>query len=116
LQARIDWFGRLDTLVSNAAFQLHARTLEDLTPAHFERTVKTNLHGMYDLTRAAYSMTKGAIHAWTRSLAAQPEEISPAYVFLASPPDRQLHHGRDPAHHRGIRLSRMRVSRCSQSR
>jgi NAD(P)-dependent dehydrogenase (short-subunit alcohol dehydrogenase family) len=149
-------FGRLDTLVNNAAFQLHARKLEDLTPAHFERTIKTNLHGMYHLTRAAlphmktgasiinsgsvtglhgskhlldYSMTKGAIHAWTRSLAAQlvergirvnavapgpvwtplnpadkkagevsqfgagvpmgrpaqPEEISPAYVFLASP-------------------------------
>ena len=78
-------FGRLDTLVNNAAFQLHARTLDDLTPAHFERTVKTNLYGMYYLTRAASPMTEGAIHAWTRTLAAQPEEISPAYVFLASP-------------------------------
>ena len=91
-------FGRLDILVNNAAFQLHAKTLEELTPAHFERTLQTNLQGMYHLTRAAvphlppgsaiinsgsvtgiegskhlldYSMTKGAIHAWTRSLAAQ---------------------------------------------
>ncbi len=91
-------FGRLDVLVNNAAFQLHATRLEDLPPAQFERTLQTNLHGMYNLTRAAlphmkpggsiintgsvtglhgskhlldYSMTKGAIHAWTRSLAGQ---------------------------------------------
>ncbi|MDW6023572.1 SDR family oxidoreductase [Mesorhizobium sp. BAC0120] len=148
--------GRLDILVNNAAFQVHTKNLEDLTPEHFDLTLKTNLYGYFYMAQAAvphmapgsaiintgsvtgiegsgqlldYSMTKGGIHAFTRSLAAnllprgirvnavapgpvwsplnptdkeaedvsnfgaqtpmkrpaQPEEIAPAYVFLASP-------------------------------
>jgi NAD(P)-dependent dehydrogenase (short-subunit alcohol dehydrogenase family) len=90
-------FGRLDILVNNAAFQEHAATLEELSEEHFDRTVKTNLHGYFHMAKAAvphmepgstivmtgsvtgiegskklidYSMTKGGIHAFTRSLAA----------------------------------------------
>ena len=105
----------------------------------------TGLEGNKDLLD--YSMTKGGIHAFTRSLAthlidrgirvnavapgpvwtplnpadkqaeqvaqfgaktpmkrpAQPEEIAPAYVFLAAPQLLQLHHRRDPADHRRLR-------------
>ena len=149
-------FGGLDVLVNNAAFQLHVSQFESLTAKHFDRTLKTNLYGYFYMSQAAvahmkpgsaivntgsvtgilgnghlldYSLTKGGIHAFTRSLAthlvprgirvnavapgpvwtplnpadkeagdvsefgartpmkrpAQPEEISPAYVFLASP-------------------------------
>jgi len=152
----IKGLGKLDILVNNAAFQEHVQSFADLTDEHFDRTLKTNLYGYFYMAKAAvpvmepgsaiimtgsvtglegakslldYSMTKGGIHAFVRSLAthlipkgirvnavapgpvwtplnpadksaeaistfgattpmkraAQPEEIAPAYVFLASP-------------------------------
>jgi NAD(P)-dependent dehydrogenase (short-subunit alcohol dehydrogenase family) len=148
-------FGRLDVLVNNAAFQEHAESLLDLTEDRFDETMKTNIYGYFHMAKAClpymkrgaaivntgsvtglkgskklldYSTTKGAIHAFTMSLAAnlldkgirvnavapgpvwtplnpadqapddvakfgqqttfgrpaQPEELSPAYVYLAS--------------------------------
>ncbi|MBC7685912.1 MAG: SDR family oxidoreductase [Bdellovibrionales bacterium] len=148
-------FGRLDVLVNNAAFQEHADSLLDLTEERFDETMRTNIYGYFHMAKAVlpylkrgaaiintgsvtglkgskrlldYSATKGAIHAFTMSLAsnllekgirvnaiapgpvwtplnpadqssekivsfgqdtdmrrpAQPEELSPAYVFLAS--------------------------------
>ena len=93
----VDEFGRLDILVNNAAFQIHASDIEQLTEEHFDTTVKTNLYGYFFMAQAAvvhmgpgaaiintgsitgidgskelldYSMTKGGIHAFTRALAA----------------------------------------------
>ncbi len=93
----VDEFGRLDILVNNAAFQQHIVRFEDLSDAQFDRTLKTNLYGYFYMARAAvphlpeggsiintgsvtgllghetlldYSMTKGGIHAFARSLAA----------------------------------------------
>lgn len=148
----VETFDKLDILVNNAAFQEHVGKLEDLSDEHFDRTIKTNLYGYFNMAKAAvpvmekggaivvtglfgsknlldYSMTKGGIHAFARSLSmhlvdrgirvnvvapgpvwtplnpadrsakaiqtfgadtpmrrpAQPEEIAPAFVFLAAP-------------------------------
>ena len=156
VEATIRELGGLDVLVNNAAFQQHVETIDDLSEQQFDRTMKTNLYGLFHMSKAAvahmkpgsaiintgsvtgiegskalldYSLTKGGIHAFTRSLSsslikkgirvnavapgpvwtplnpadrsgdkvaqfgaktpmrrpAQPEEIAPAFVFLASP-------------------------------
>ena len=96
VERTIDEFGKLDILVNNAAFQEHINSLEELTDEHFDRTIKTNLYGYFHMAKAAvphlqngssivmtgsvtglygnkdlidYSITKGGIHAFTRSLA-----------------------------------------------
>jgi len=156
VEKTVETFGKLDVLVNNAGFQLHTERLEDLEEDHLQETLQTNIGGYFRMARAAlphlkrggsilntgsetglhgskhlldYSATKGAVHAFTMSLAsnllergirvnavapgpvwtpfnpadapadkvaefgkdsdmgrpAQPEEVAPAYVFLASP-------------------------------
>jgi NAD(P)-dependent dehydrogenase (short-subunit alcohol dehydrogenase family) len=92
----VDKFGKLDILVNNAAFQQHQESLEDVTEEQWDRTFKTNIYGYFNMTKAAlayleegsaivntgsitglegskelldYASTKGAIHAFTKSLA-----------------------------------------------
>jgi NAD(P)-dependent dehydrogenase (short-subunit alcohol dehydrogenase family) len=152
--------GKLDILVSNAAHQNRKESLDEVEDEEFERTFKINMYAYFHLARAAlkhmkpggaiiatssvtgllgnktlpdYSATKGAINAFTKSLAqmvvekgirvnavapgpvwtplnpadegatpekvskfgqdvplkrpAQPEEVAPAFVFLASDAD-----------------------------
>jgi NAD(P)-dependent dehydrogenase (short-subunit alcohol dehydrogenase family) len=96
VEQTVDEFGKLDILVNNAAFQQHQKSLEELTEEQWDETFKTNIYGYFYMTKAAlphlaegsaivntgsitglegskelldYSATKGAIHAFTKSLA-----------------------------------------------
>lgn len=89
-------FGRLDVLVNNAGEQHPQESIDKITPKQLERTFRTNIFSMFYLTTAAlphltkgstiinttsvtayrgsptlldYAATKGAIVAFTRSLA-----------------------------------------------
>lgn len=89
-------FGKLDILINNAAEQHPQKEIADITPEQIERTFRTNIFGYFHMTQAAmphlkeggaiinttsvtayrgsselldYSATKGAIVAFTRSLA-----------------------------------------------
>ena len=92
----VQQLGGLDILVNNAAFQEHLPSLEDLSDEQLDRTFRTNIYGYFYMARAAlrylkrggaivnsgsvtgiqgskelldYASTKGAIHAFTKSLA-----------------------------------------------
>ena len=39
--------------MNNAAFQVHVSRFEDLTPRHFDETLKTNLYGYFYMAQAA---------------------------------------------------------------
>jgi NAD(P)-dependent dehydrogenase (short-subunit alcohol dehydrogenase family) len=96
VNATVEMFGYIDILVNNAAYQHHQDSIEDVSDEQFARTFETNIFGYFYMARAAakrmqpgsaivntgsitglegspqlldYSATKGAIHAFTKSLA-----------------------------------------------
>ena len=155
VERTVNELGAIDILVNNAAFQKNQESIEEIDFEQLDRTFRTNFYAYFWLAKAAiprmkkgsciintgsitglegektlidYSATKGAIHAFTKSLAmnlvekgirvnavapgpvwtplnvqssdpqhvkefghdsgmgrpGQPEELAPAYVFLAS--------------------------------
>ena len=98
VQRTITDLGALDVLVNNAAYQQHRASIDEVDDEQLRRTFETNIFGYFYMARAAlphlgrgsaiintgsitgleghkdlldYAATKGAIHAFTKSLAQQ---------------------------------------------
>ena len=57
----VEEFGRVDVLVSNAAYQMTHETVEEVSDEEFEYTVRTNLNALFYLVKAALPhMRQGA--------------------------------------------------------
>jgi NAD(P)-dependent dehydrogenase (short-subunit alcohol dehydrogenase family) len=95
-QDTVDELGKLDILVNNAAFQKNRESIEEIADDQLEHTFRTNFFGYFYMAQSAlkqmkkgaaiintgsitglegektlldYSATKGAVHAFTKSLA-----------------------------------------------
>ncbi len=96
IEKTVKKFGKLDLLVNNAAYQRHQESIEEISDEQFDQTFRTNIFGYFYMAKAAlrylpeggaivncgsitglegsgelidYSSTKGAINAFTKSLA-----------------------------------------------
>jgi NAD(P)-dependent dehydrogenase (short-subunit alcohol dehydrogenase family) len=67
----INSFNRLDVVVNNAAYQMTREEITEISPEEFEHTFRTNVFGMFYLTRAALPKLKpGAVILNTTSIQA----------------------------------------------
>ncbi|HKD92718.1 MAG TPA: SDR family oxidoreductase [Terriglobales bacterium] len=96
VESAVEHFGKLDILVNNDTFQQRQESIEDVSNEQWELTFRINIFGYFYMAKAAvkhmrkgaaivntgsitglrgsqqlldYSATKGAIHAFTKSLA-----------------------------------------------
>jgi NAD(P)-dependent dehydrogenase (short-subunit alcohol dehydrogenase family) len=133
VEQTVEEFGKLDVLVNNVAFQQHQPGVGEITEQQWDRTFRTNIYGYFHMVKAAlphmgqgcsivntgsitgmigskhlldYSATKGAIHAFTKSLAQNLVErgirvncVAPGPVWTPlnvadSPPEDVSKHGK----------------------
>ncbi|MFO0850009.1 MAG: SDR family oxidoreductase [Gemmataceae bacterium] len=134
VERAVSELGRLDVLVNNAAYQQRQNSLAEITDEQLDKTFRTNIYGYFYMARAAlkhlhagaaivntgsitglegnktlidYASTKGAIHAFTKSLAQSlvergirvncvaPGPIWTPFIPSSGPPEQTAQHGAD---------------------
>jgi NAD(P)-dependent dehydrogenase (short-subunit alcohol dehydrogenase family) len=134
VEQTVQKLGKLDILVNNAAYQQEQKRFEDITEEQFDQTFRTNIYGYFYMIKAAlphlkkgsviintgsvaglkgnrnlidYAATKGAIHAFTKSLAQNLVEkgirvncVAPGPIWtplqpVSKSPDSVAKHGAD---------------------
>lgn len=134
VESTVKEFGQLDILVNNAAYQMTAESVEELSEEQWERTFRVNIGGYFSMVKSAlphlregasiintgsitgleghktlidYASTKGAIHAFTKSLAQNLVErgirvncVSPGPIWTplqpaSKPAEKVAEHGAD---------------------
>lgn len=95
VEAVVKQFGRIDILVNNAAFQgKSVESFEALTGERVERTFRTNILAMFNLTRLALPHLKsGSAIINTSSIQAYQPNPSILDLRLRQGGDRELHQG-----------------------
>lgn len=134
VEQTITRFGKLDILVNNAAYQETRHSLAEISDEDWDTTFRTNIYAYFYMARAAlahmkkgaviincgsitglegsknlidYASTKGAIHAFTKSLAQNLAErgirvncVAPGPIWtplqpVSKPPEAVAQHGAD---------------------
>lgn len=134
VEETVSALGKLDILVNNAAYQQTHTSLDEISNEEWDLTFRTNIYGYFYMAKAAlahlpeggaiincgsitgmeghkelvdYASTKGAIHAFTKSLAQQLAErhirvncVSPGPIWtvlqpVSKPAEQVAEHGID---------------------
>ena len=134
VERTVKTFGKLDILVNNAAYQESRKSLDEISEKDWDTTFRTNIYGYFYMAKAAlvhlkaggtiincgsitglegskelidYASTKGAIHAFTKSLAQNLAErkirvncVAPGPIWtvlqpVSKPANKVAEHGAD---------------------
>jgi NAD(P)-dependent dehydrogenase (short-subunit alcohol dehydrogenase family) len=82
ITSTLEAFGKIDILVNNASYQIWSRSISEITPEEFDRSMKTNVYSTFYLTKEALKhMSAGSSIINTTSIQGyEPSHVLAAYA------------------------------------